>query len=249
MRERLKQERIKKLKRAFFIFISLAGIFLLVFLRIMVPKYFHHLSIFKVRKIVVEPAVYQPLMSAYVGNVMSENILFLDLNPIYNTIKKCYFVENCSLKKILPGTLLINLSLRIPLFEVIDGDKFALMDKDGYFLPFDSNFKGWVVKGMQVGSIGEKSTDDEKLKILLKIERWYNYYNIGNLFQADTVSLENLEKIKMSGREGDVFLYPKNFKRKFEQLQIVLETCKKENFPFKYIDLRFNQPYVEKKQK
>lgn len=248
MREKLKQEKIKKFKRIFYIFISVIIISLIIFLRITVPRYFRHQTIFKIKKIIVEPPSYQTLISSYIGDVTSKNILFLNFNPIYNSIKKCYFVEGCEIKKILPDTLLISLKLRIPLFEIVDGEKYVLMDKNGYFLPFYSNFSGWVIKGMQTGSIGEKTTDTEKLNILLKMERWYNYYNIESLFPVEMISLKNLEKIKMTGPMGQVFFYPENFKQKFKQLQIMLETCKHKNIPFKYIDLRFNQPYVGEKE-
>jgi cell division septal protein FtsQ len=247
MREKLKQEKIKKLKKILLIFVSAIVIFLVVFLKITIPKYFRHQSVFKIKKIVVEPSNYQALISTYIGNIISQNSLFLNLTPIYKNIKKCYFVENCKIEKILPDKLLINLKLRIPLFEIVNGKKDVLMDKNGYFLPFYPGFNGWIIKGMQTGSIGEKTTDTQSLKILLEILRWYNYYNIGNLFPVKIVSFKNFSKIKLEGENGSVFLYPEHFKEKFKQLQIVLETCKKENFPFTYIDLRFNQPYVEKK--
>ncbi len=248
MRERLRQEKVKKVKKIIFLSIFVLLISFVVFLRIEIPRYLHKQNVFRIKRLVVEPAAYQALMSAYIGNVISKNIIFLNLNPIYKSIKKCYFIENCEIEKRLPDTLIIKLKPRIPLFRIVGNKRSVLMDDDGYFLPLEENFNGWTVKGMQIGKIGEKSTDTEKLKILLKIEQWYNYYNIGDLFPVDEISLENLDKIKMIGQTGSVFLYPYQLKQKFQQLQIVLETCKKEDFQFEYIDLRFNQPYVKKKE-
>lgn len=247
MREKLIEEKRKRIKRWLSGFIILLVICIIICLRCFLPLWFKQLSIFKVKNIIVEPQIHSSFIRTYISIPESTCILYLDLEDIYKKIKQIYFIEDCSIEKHLPDTIFIKLKARTPWVVVSDAKRAVIMDRQGFFLPLQENFRAWNIVGMDPGEIGKQTTEIEKLNILKEIEQWYNYYGIGNIFSVNTILIEDIDRIILTNSEGCVYIRGDGIQSQIETLKKVLVNCKKNNFQFEYIDMRFDQPYVKNK--
>ena len=247
MREKLIEAKRKRIKRWLAGFVVLLFVCIVIYLRFFLPSWFKQLSFFKVKNIVVEPQAHSSFIKAYISIPESTSILYLDLGDIYKKIKQVYFIEDCSIEKHLPDTIFIKLKVRTPWVVVSDAKRAVLMDKQGFFLPLQENFRAWNIVGMDPGEIGKQTTEIEKLNILKEIEQWYNYYGIGNIFSVNTILIEDIDRIILTNSEGCVYIRGDGIQSQIETLKKVLVNCKKNNFQFEYIDMRFDQPYVKNK--
>lgn len=247
MREKLIEEKKRKIKRWFYGIGIFLFIGVIICLRIFVPLWFKNLSIFSVKNIVVEPPTHSAFIKTYLSIPDSTNILSLNLEEIYSKIKQIYFIEDCFIEKHLPDTLFIQIKIRTCWVIISDANSIVIMDRQGFFLPFQENFKGWNIVGMIPGKIGSQTTESEKLSILKEIEQWYNYYGIARIFPVEMVSLENTDKIELKGSEGCIYIRGDEIRRQFEVIKELLISCRTNNFLFEYIDVRFEQPYIKEK--
>ncbi len=247
MRQKLIEEKRRKIRR----WLSGIGIILsigiIIYLRIFTPLWFKKLTVFSVKNIIVEPSTHSSFIKTYISIPDSANILSLNLEEIYSKIKQVYFVEDCFIEKHLPDTLFIRLKIRTPWVVVSDANNAVIMDRQGFFLPLQGNFKLWNIIGMLPGEIGRKTAEPEKLNILKEIEQWYNYYGIAGIFPLDTISIGDTDRIELKNASGCIYIRGDGIRRQMKVAKDVLSICKKNNFPFEYIDVRFEQPYVKKK--
>ena len=94
--------------------------------------------------------------------------------------------------------IFIKLKARTPWVVVSDAKRAVIMDRQGFFLPLQENFRAWNIVGMDPGEIGKQTTEIEKLNILKEIEQWYNYYEIDNIFINFGIVI--LTRMRFSGR-------------------------------------------------
>jgi len=247
MREKLIEERKKRIKKWLKGLAILLSVCFLVFLWFFIQAWFKNLSIFYIKNIIVEPPEYEQLIKTYIPVPKNTSIFALKLDEIYSKLKQIYFIDDCYIEKRIPDTLVIQLKIRTPWVLAIDSRSAALMDRNGYFLPLQENFNGWNVEGMRVEEIGSKTSEIEKLEILKEIEQWYNYYGISNFFKIDTVSIEDIDKIELKSPEATLLIRGQDIDKQFEIAKKVLTGFKERNLQFEYIDLRFQQPYVKEK--
>lgn len=247
MREKLREERNRRVVRVLKIAAAVAIVAGAIMIRFYVPRLVGGLSVFDIRKIVVEPAGYETFVKQLLAVAPDESLLSFDMEKACSTVREIYFIEDCRIRKDLPSTLRVFLTIRKPWVTVRNGDRTMLMDRKGSFLPFEGVGTPWTIEGIPVGDAGSSSADKDVVRILADIEKWYNYFRIANLFPVDTLSFTDLERIGLRGVDGVVYLYPEDLERKFDQLRAVLETCRKEGIAWEYIDMRFTQPYVKKK--
>ena len=248
MREKLREEKRRKLRKILVVIVLFCVIGLAIFSGIAVPKWFKGLQLFTIREIEVEPPGFKSFIAGYLAIAENENILFLDMNGIYSRLREIYFIEDCFVEKKLPDTLMIRLKIRKPWVMVQQGGNVSLMDRRGYFLPLQENFFGWTVEGIPVGETGVQTPDQDKVRILEDIEKWYNYFDFQNTFRVDRVSFSDPDKIVLSGDKGGVYLQPDDLENEFATAKKVIKSCEKNNFPFEYVDVRFQEPYVRKKE-
>ncbi|MCM8821870.1 MAG: FtsQ-type POTRA domain-containing protein [Candidatus Omnitrophica bacterium] len=248
MREKLIEQRKKKIKRWFYIFLTVAIFGSILFARFFIPSYFKNLSVFSLKNIAIEPADYSSFIKDYISLPEKISIFSIDMAEIYSKIKKIYFVEDCVIEKHLPDALIIRLKIRTPWVVVADEKSAAMMDRNGYFLPLVEDFKGWVVEGIKPESAGNRSEEQEKLAVLKEIEQWYNYYGIANLFKIETVSIFDFDRIELTSEDKSIYIRGTEIDKQLAMAKDVLSGCKKNNLPFEYIDVRFKDPYVKEKE-
>ncbi|MCM8815660.1 MAG: hypothetical protein NC931_06770 [Candidatus Omnitrophica bacterium] len=248
MREKLIEQRKKKIKRLFRILLIAVAFGLILFARFLVPSYFKELSIFSLKNIIIEPADYASFVKDYISLPEKTSILSIDMSDVYLKIKKIYFVEDCVIEKNFPDTLIIKLKIRTPWVIAVDEKSAAIMDRNGYFLPLVENFKGWVVEGIKPESAGVRSKEQEKLTVLKEIEQWYNYYGITSLFKIDAISISDFDRIELKSGDKSIYIRGTQINKQLEVAKDVLLACKKNNLNFEYIDVRFKDPYVKEFQ-
>ncbi|MCM8764903.1 MAG: FtsQ-type POTRA domain-containing protein [Candidatus Omnitrophica bacterium] len=248
MREKLIEQRKKKIKKWFYIFLTVVIFGLILFARFFIPSYFKNLSVFSLKNIVIEPADYSSFIKDYISLPEKTNILSINMSEIYSRIKKIYFVEDCVIEKHLPDTLIIRLKIRNPWVVVVDERSAAIMDRNGYFLPLVKDFKGWVVEGIKPESAGARLEEQEKLMILKEIEQWYNYYGVAGLFKIDAISLLDLDRIELKSEDKRIYIRGTEIDKQLAVAKEVLNGCKKNNLLFEYVDVRFKDPYIKEKE-
>ncbi|MCX7705036.1 MAG: FtsQ-type POTRA domain-containing protein [bacterium] len=247
MREKLIEEKKKRIKKWLYIFLLLIIICLIISARILLPRLFVNISLFSLKNVIIEPSNYGSFLREYLSIPEGISLFSIDMAEIYSKLKQIYFVDDCRIEKHLPDTLVIKVKIRSPWVVIVDGNSSAIMDRNGYFLPFDENFNGWIVEGIKIETVGKKSTEKDKVEILKDIEQWYNYYGVGNLFRIDSVSLKDLDKIELKSGDRTIYIYKEEINKQLEVAKKVLYSCGKNNFPFEYIDVRFKEPYVKEK--
>lgn len=247
MREKLTQQKRKRIRRYLYLFFLVAGVCLLIYARFFLPQLLKNISLFSLKNIVIEPPGYASFLKEYISIPENTSLFSIDMQEIYSRLRQIYFVEDCTIEKHLPDTLLIRIKIRSPWLLVVDERSASLMDRNGYFLPLDENFKGWNVEGIKVGSVGTRTDQQEKLSILKEIEQWYNYYGIGNMFEVDTISIKDLNKIELKSGDRSIYIQSQEIGKQLDIAKQILSSCEKNNFLFEYIDVRFKQPYVKER--
>jgi cell division septal protein FtsQ len=248
MREKLREARKKKILKVLIITGAVLLLACLVYLRFALPRWFGTMQMFRIANIVVEPASYHDFVVGYLALGPDANMLTLDMASLYEKLRKVYFIESCIIEKHLPDTLEVRLKVRNPWVALASDDHLQLMDRQGYFLPYEDGFSGWIVEGIASGEPGERSKEDDKIRILGEIEKWYNYFGIGNFFPVTKVSLTDIEKIELSGENATIYLHPDGLERRFEKIRTVLDTFTRNRISFEYIDMRFDAPYVKRRE-
>jgi len=252
--KKLKREvwnkRIKKIKIFLVFFIFLIFFFGIYQLKKAILYYLWNLEIFSLKEIKVSPSDLKPLITETIGLEPGKNLLFLDIEEINRKISQLRFVEKSKIKKILPSTIEIEITIRKP-WIMIKSEKYTtFVDTSGIVVsPPELPENYWKVKGIEIENFSVIDSDKEKIDVLKEIEKWYNFFNIGNLFKIVEIDISNLEKIILSDGEREIYVATENIKEKFEDLKIVLEECISKNYQWEYIELRFKNPYVKKNPK
>ena len=240
------ERRKKKIKVFFIIFGIIFAIIGFIEIKRLLISYLWNLEIFKIKRIEVYPENLTPLLTGIIELERGTNLLFVDIKSIERRIKSLKTVEKCEVIKIFPSTLQINIYLRKPWVILKKRERSVTIDREGVIIPSVENKESyWQVEGIEFGNGVVKEKD--KIGILREIERWYNFFNIATLFKIKRVDMSNVEKIILDDGERKVYLYPSDLKKEFENLKIVIGECKKRDFKWEYIDMRFKNPYVKKK--
>lgn len=249
MREKLIEQKKKRIKKVFLIIIIVFLLGVIVFARILLPNFLKTFSLFSLKNIVIEPNEYASLIKGYISLPEGTSLLTVDMSGIYSKIKQIYFIEDCFIEKHFPDTLFIKLKIRTPWVVVVDSTTALLMDRNGYFLPLQENFKGWAVDGIKLKKAGEKTDEEERVLVLKEIEQWYNYYGIHSLFAIDSISLIDLDKIVLKASDEVMFIHREDIEKQMAIAKEVLKSCRKNSVNFEYLDLRFKEPYIKEKEK
>ncbi|MFA5645326.1 MAG: hypothetical protein WDA18_03085 [Candidatus Ratteibacteria bacterium] len=247
MRIKLREQRHRRVMRGIRVVTLILLLILAIVARFYVPKVVAGFPVFRIQKIMVEPSGYETFIRQLLSLPLDESLLSLDMKKVYSSICDIYFIEDCIIRKDLPSTLRIVLTIRKPWVTLRSGTRTMLMDRKGSFLPFEGVSTSWTVEGIPIGDVGKDKADSEAVAVLSEIEKWYNYYRIATLFPVRLLSLADSDSIELRGEEGVVYLYPEELNHKFSQLKAVLTACQEESLSWEYIDMRFSQPYVKKK--
>ncbi|HXK45541.1 MAG TPA: FtsQ-type POTRA domain-containing protein [bacterium] len=247
MREKLIQERKKRIRKYLYLLVLLLVIGLFFYLKLFLPVWLKNISMFSIKEIIVEPEPYSSFVKGYISVPENTSIFSVKMADIYAKLKQVYFIEDCYIEKHIPDTLVIRVKIRTPWILVTDTRSAALMDRNGYFLPIQENFKGWNVQGIHIEQIGTRTSEIDKFEILKGIEQWYNYYGIVNLFPVDTVIINDPERIELISGDSKIYIHNNGIEKQIMTAKEILKNCRKNNFSFDYIDVRFQEPYIKER--
>ncbi|MCM8810279.1 MAG: FtsQ-type POTRA domain-containing protein [Candidatus Omnitrophica bacterium] len=247
IRKRILLRKRRKIK--IFLYLILTGVVIygLFLLRMKALKFLWNLEIFKIKEIKIYPETLTQIKEL-LELEKDKNLLFLDANYIIDKINSLTEVERCKIVKKFPSTLEITIILRKPWAILRHGEKIYIIDKNGIVL---SNIQDntqidlLYLDGIKVNEEENRVEEIEKIKILVEIEKWYNYFNISYFLKIKKIDISNLNKIEISDGVKSVFLIPENIKIKLEKLSTVLKNLSND---FEYIDTRFENFYIKLKE-
>lgn len=237
-----RKKKIRIFKYFFLIGIILCSFF---FIRIKTLKFLWNLETFRIKEIKIYPEDMTKIIEL-IEIEKNKNLLFLDADNLMEKINSISEIDGCKIIKKFPSTLEIIISLRKPWAILKYDEKEFLIDKNGVVLSNEGkNIPSLLIYGIKVNEKENKVEENEKIKILSEIERWYNYFNIGNYFKIKKIDISELNKIEISDGEKSVFFTEENIKIKMEKLLTIL---KKIDNNFEYIDTRFKNFYIKLKK-
>jgi cell division septal protein FtsQ len=247
--EEIKKRMLLKKRRKIRIFIYLIFIILigtgLIFLRMKILKFLWNLEVFKIKEIKIYPENMKHI-TELLELEKDKNILFLDVNNLIEKINSISEVEESKVVKKFPSTVEITIILRKPWAILKSGEKEYLIDKNGIILNNEAtNFSDLYIYGITVNEKENKVEEVDKINILKEIEKWYNYFNIGNFLKIKKIDISDINKIEISDGIKSIFFTRENIKIKMEKLLYVLKNLKND---YEYIDTRFKNFYIKLKE-
>lgn len=178
-----------------------------------------------------------------------DNIFAIDIADIRKKIEKKSYIKSASVYRILPDTLKINITQRVPLAYLFKYDSKWVVDEDSIVLNRISCMKVKyslpVIKGFECQTIksGERMPDLEQAITLIKLTS-YEFQN----FKISSVSLADKRKITfvmIKKRRAYKILMPKeNIQKTLKVLHYALK--QKQGRHKSTIDLTFNNQVIFK---
>ncbi|MCM8819099.1 MAG: FtsQ-type POTRA domain-containing protein, partial [Candidatus Omnitrophica bacterium] len=234
----------KKRKIKIFFLIIFIGVLIygFYFLKRKTLKFLWNLESFKIKEIKIYPENITPLIKAILELEKDKNLLFLNAEELRERINSISEVENCKVTKIYPSTIQIDIILRKP-WAIIENE--YIIDRNGIILNENKNNIALLpIYGVKVDKMKNKVIEIEKVYILKEFDRWYNYYNIGNLFKINKIDISDVKKIEISNDGKKIYFTKEDIKDKIENLSVILKNLKDD---FEYIDTRFKNFYIKLK--
>jgi len=235
--------RLKIILTTLFVIVLLIALSLL---RKTIREYLSASNLFLVTEISVTPAQYQPDVENIVKGLPTRNILFLDLKKLSTQLLSLPGIESVRIRKILPHRLNVILQLRQAWMKVSSPGAELFIDKAGYVLPDQAETLNLpTVKGILITDNRVGPSDNFKLALLNKIEQWYNFYHLRELFDWQEIDLSDTQRIVLTDGRKEIYLCNTEIEKKFQQLRTVLQECVRRNIKWQYVDIRFKDPYLK----
>jgi len=208
--------------------------------------------LFSVKMIVLEPAM-DFFDVRELNYLKGKNIFDIDPDLVQDRLQKQYpNIAYLKVVKRFPDTLVIMATQRNPFAQlriryhmvVIDGhgvvlSELATEDKN---LPLIQG-----VKAEQKIKVGRPLTDPP-VSIALNIIKIFRQNAALTVYPVSKIDVGNLSKINMTiGHNLNIILDREQVKQKFKMLELVLAQSKMDLGNVKYIDLRFKEPIVSKR--
>lgn len=242
LRKRIGERKRRKFRILFFILFSGIIIYGVFFIKKKTLNYLWNLETFKIKEIKISPPDAIPLITQIIEIEKDKNLLFLKSDELREKINSINEIEDCKIIKSFPSTLEIEVKLRNP-WAILKTEKGEfVIDREGVIIDRPFLNAELEIYGIKVNQEGNKIEEIYKIEILKEIDRWYNYFNIGNLFKWKRIDISNLNKIEISDGERKIYFTKENTKGKMERLLFVLKNLKGD---FEYIDTRFKDFYVK----
>jgi len=210
--------------------------------------YLWNLDAFKIRQVHIVPEGLAPIVAGVIGVDATTSLFFLDINDIHHRITQLQIVERCRVRKIFPSTLDIEIIVRRPWIR-LPGDPPLFIDRSGVVVPAPEDISPyWVVSGIASAGTSVRPEDQDKLRMVAELEKWYNQLNIGGIFPCTGIDISSPEKIILTSGLRQVYMVNEQIGEKFADLKTVLRECEQRAMQWEYIDLRFKNPYVKRAQ-
>ncbi|GEM_PF-2733468 len=241
-----KSARLRRLKIILTTLFVVVVVVALSLLRKAIREYLAASNLFLITEISVTPARYQPDVENIIKCLPTRNILFLDLKKLSTQLLSLPGIESLRIRKVLPHRLNIILQLRQAWMKVSSPGAEVFIDRTGYVVPGQAEALNLpLVKGILITDNRVSSSDNFKLVLLNKIEQWYNFYGLRELFDWQEIDLSAAYRIVLTDGSKEIYLCNTEIEKKFQQLKTVLQECARRNIKWQYVDLRFKDPYLK----
>ncbi|MBN1521616.1 MAG: FtsQ-type POTRA domain-containing protein [Candidatus Aureabacteria bacterium] len=178
-----------------------------------------------------------------------DNLFQIDMNEMADRIRKIPVIKTVVLKKSFPGTLMITVSERDPVF--ISGERKYLLDEEGIRLPFESeNFNVPEIYGFSYNTMGHIREEHREMlrKTVEAVRRFYE--TRGEIpLGVQSVHVKEDRYLLLTLSDETRIKLPFSFEDKhFERLVLVYNDLSQKEVPFESIDLTFKHVVVKKKK-
>lgn len=200
-----------------------------------------------VKNIGISPPQAKTLITGLIELEKRKNLLFLDIDELREKILLIQEVEDCTVKKIYPDTVSIEIVMRKPWAALEKNGDFLFIDRNGKVLyPIEDDFTVFV-KAANISTAAKEVAEQDLWKVaaLKEIEESYNYNNLQKHFNPEIVVFTSPNEISIQTDKGTVITKRNDISNKFRLLKTALEECEKNRQGWYYIDIRFEYPYVK----
>jgi len=248
LKQRAWQKRKKKIK--IFLYTAGAAVALLLALnaRRLLTVFLWDIKTFRIEEVRIVPYNARPLITGLLEIEAGKNMLFLDVDGLREQIAGIREVENCTVRKIYPSTVEINVTLRKPWIILENGTGTFYVDRTGKILLPPENPENLLrVTGISVSENSLDAGELWKLEVLKEIEKCYNLQNLQKHFSLESIRIVKPTDIVLNETASTrkILLVNEDITGKLEKLRAVLEECERDGTEWDYVDLRFENPYVK----
>jgi cell division protein FtsQ len=257
VRRRLKYQEERKKQLGINLLKLVEGVLILAVLSFIGTKIYHFMlnaPYFAVKNIKIEgvKALSKEEVSNFSKAYQEDNIFRVSLSDLENNIKSLPAVKNVRISRILPDTILVKVTERMPIGLINrdgvlycldeEGNVFKLASRDtGIRLPFIAGFESDVLNG-KIKNIPRINLISSLMKELLSIELPV----AGQLLAVDIQDPDNI--VLQTRNYGRIALGTANFdelRKRLIKLTRILEDIKQRPIGIEYIDMRFKNIVVK----
>jgi cell division septal protein FtsQ len=220
-------------------------------LKTFLTSFFWDIKTFRVKEVRIIPEKARPLITGHLEIEKGKNLLFLNVDELRKRIMSIREVEDCTIRKIYPSTIEINIILRKPWLALEKEGYTLFVDRNGKILPPPDNPEDFLrVQGVSANRNNVETQDTWKLEVLKEIGKWYNFYNLQKYFSLDSIMILKPTEIVLNDTASSqrIIVMSGGISDRFGELKTILNECSKNKTKWEYIDLRFQHPYVKHSQ-
>jgi len=247
LRARAIGRRKKKFRLLLFLALMTALLYVLFNIKKAVVNFLWNTQALAVKKTIIIPHSAQPLITGLIEIETGKNLLFLDIDELRKKVLMIQEIEDCSVRKIYPGTVFIEAVMRKPWVTAEKNGNTIFIDRSGKVLyPIEENFKIFTkAENILFEEKAAAESESWKIETLKEIEALYNCNNLQKYVQIEAVNFKGPNEIviRIPGNKR-IIAKKDGIPEKFELLKIALEECEKNGQDWEYIDIRFENPYV-----
>jgi cell division septal protein FtsQ len=213
-----------------------------------------HADLFKIRDIALAPEL-AFIRSNHLDRLIGQSIYQVDLDSIAVRLRAQYpEVGDLQVLRKFPHTILIDARPRRPLAYMAISGRDVLLDEEGIALSYNALLHDRLPFILGAKIYGEAvlgrplQTRDVRaaLEIIQNLQKNHNLKD----YRITTINVENLSKIQIRlSNDVDVIIDREKIPQKLNKLAIILSQGQFKAEEISYIDLRFREPVLGKKEK
>ncbi len=218
-----------------------------------ISHYLRQSSLFEVKKIEMSSSL-KSVQSHHLTRLIGKNIFSINLRDVQKKIQTQYpEVDQLKILKKYPDTILVTARKREPFAMLSNPSHDILVDNEGVVLSFGelSDVKLPSISGIPLRSkiaLGQ-SLKSKELNVALYILRSFQGNGDLSHFEIATVNVHNLSKIDFYLSNNLKIIYDQDkILQKTKNLGILLSQGNLDFSKIQYIDLRFKEPILGKKE-
>lgn len=246
------QKRKRRLKLFLYSALTAVFLFLLFNAKRLLTAMFWDVKTFRIENVRIAPGNAQTLITGLLQIETGKSLLFLDTDGLREQINNIREIENCTVRKIYPSTVEINVIMRKPWAVMETGTDAFFIDRTGkILLPPENTERLLRISGIDIKENAIAPSDLWKLEVLQELEKCYNLHNLRKYFNIKNIRIAGPTEIILNEAAGTrkIILVNEDIPEKIENLRAVFEECERNATEWVYIDLRFKNPYVKHTQR